>query len=134
MDRMMLEKRKIVEEGEVERIIEDEFPKKLDDSGCFLLPFKVNGTTPLNALSDTRDSLSVMPYKLYKLIGLGKAISANVDLVMVDNYRMSPFWTYGVIIDNGRVTMVIDDNVVKHVNHAKQKGKDVDDEGSDEED
>ncbi|GJS56254.1 hypothetical protein Tco_0999442 [Tanacetum coccineum] len=76
MDRMMLEKRKIVEEGEVERIIEDEFPKKLDDSGCFLV----------------------------------------------------------TIQNNGRVTMVIDDNVVKHVNHAKKKGKDVDDEGSDEED
>ena len=61
IDRMKLEKRKIVEEQKVARIMEDGLPKKLDDPGCFVLPLKVNDTTPLNALANIGESVSVMP-------------------------------------------------------------------------
>ncbi|GKD95968.1 retrovirus-related pol polyprotein from transposon TNT 1-94 [Tanacetum coccineum] len=56
----------------------------MDKRRNYIVPLKVNGTTPINALADTRASNSVMHYKLYKVLGLGKACPSNDKLLMAD--------------------------------------------------
>nr|GEW62859.1 putative ribonuclease H-like domain, chromo domain-like protein [Tanacetum cinerariifolium] len=65
--------------------IEDGLPKKMKDPENYVVPLKVNGATPINALADTVESFSIMPYKLYKVLGLGKACPSNDKLLMADN-------------------------------------------------
>nr|GEV25890.1 hypothetical protein [Tanacetum cinerariifolium] len=66
MDKNILEMKEEIEEEDVAKIIEEVLPKKMDDPRNCIMPLKVNGTTPINALVDTKASVSVMPYKRYK--------------------------------------------------------------------
>ncbi|GKB38443.1 putative ribonuclease H-like domain-containing protein [Tanacetum coccineum] len=84
MGRAMLENKDHREE-ERERIIEKGLPKKLSDSGNFILPVRVNGVTHLSVLADTRASVSVLPYSLYKNLGLGNPRLYYFDLTMANN-------------------------------------------------
>nr|GEZ13578.1 hypothetical protein [Tanacetum cinerariifolium] len=85
MDKKILEMKVEIKEEEVAKIIEEGLPKKMDDHKNYIVPLKVNSTTPINALANTEASVSVMPYKLYKVLGLGKACPSNDKLLMVDN-------------------------------------------------
>nr|GEW73758.1 hypothetical protein [Tanacetum cinerariifolium] len=147
MDKRRLEMKEEIEEEEVAKIIEGGLPKKMDDLENYIVPLKVNGTTSINALADTGTSVSFMPYKLYKVLGHGKAPS-NDKLLMADNTIEK---AYGKV-RNVRLKirfqaylcdfqvlhiqgiMTIEDGVVKHVYHAKKRNKIVVDEDSDEED
>ncbi|GKF24480.1 putative ribonuclease H-like domain, chromo domain-like protein, partial [Tanacetum coccineum] len=84
LDKKRLEKKEEIEEEEVAKIIEG-LPRKIDDTRNYIVPLKVNGTTPLNALADICASVSVTPYKLQKVLGLGKACPSNDKLLMADN-------------------------------------------------
>ncbi|GKA56905.1 agenet domain-containing protein [Tanacetum coccineum] len=102
---------------------------------------EVNGTTPINALADTKASDSVMHYKLYKVLGLGKACPSNDKLLMADKTIAKAYGNVrnmrlqiGFQAYNGSGIMMVDDGVVKHIYHAKKRNKIVADEDSDEED
>ncbi|GJU24730.1 agenet domain-containing protein [Tanacetum coccineum] len=84
MDKRRLQMKGEIEEEEVAKIIEGGLPKKMDDPRNNIVPLKVNGTTLINALANTGASVSVMPYKIYKVLGLRKAPS-NDKLLMADN-------------------------------------------------
>ena len=75
------------DEVERERIVENGLPKKMSDPGNFVLPIKVNGTTPMYALADTGSSVSVMPYPLYQRLGLCNPQPNQSNLTMADNSK-----------------------------------------------
>ncbi|GKC06993.1 hypothetical protein Tco_0998603 [Tanacetum coccineum] len=66
-------------------IMELGLPKKICDPGNFVLPVEVNGTIEMNALTDTRASVSVLPYCLFMNLGLGDPKPYNSNLTMADN-------------------------------------------------
>nr|GEW62209.1 hypothetical protein [Tanacetum cinerariifolium] len=123
-------------EEDKERIIEHGLPKKLGDPSNFTFPVRVNGTTQLSALADTGASVSVMPYSLYKNLGLCNPHPYHSNLTMLDNTQAKamgevrnvrlgrPFLrTCGALIDMRRGTMTIDDRVIKHTYYPKPRVK-----------
>ncbi|GKA06425.1 kinase-like domain-containing protein [Tanacetum coccineum] len=79
-----LNKQKFSEEEKV-GIIEHGLPKKMCDPRNYVLPVKINGVVEMVALVDTRASVSVLPYSLYKDLGLGDLRPCQTNLTMVDN-------------------------------------------------
>nr|GEV27254.1 reverse transcriptase domain-containing protein [Tanacetum cinerariifolium] len=93
MGRARLENKDHTEEDR-ERILKNGFPKKMCDLGIFVLLIRVNSTTSLSALADTRASL------------------------------IGPFLrTCGAMIYMGRGTMTIDDGVIKHTYYPQPRTK-----------
>lgn len=91
LDGVMLAKSKLednsFDEVEERRIIENGLPKKMNDPGNFVLPVKINVTTPLYALADTGSSVSIMPYPSYQKLGLRDPKPKNSKLTMADNSK-----------------------------------------------
>ena len=85
VEKMKLDKKSMVEEEEEEKVKDKGLPKKKEDPGNCLIPLKVNGNPAINVLADTGASVSVIPYKLYKLLELGRACPSNDVLLMADN-------------------------------------------------
>ncbi|GJT01007.1 hypothetical protein Tco_0822176 [Tanacetum coccineum] len=79
-----LNKKEFSEEDKV-GIIEHGLPKKMCDPGNYVLPIKINGVVEMVALVDTRASVSVLPYSLYKDLGLGDPRPYQTNLTMADN-------------------------------------------------
>ncbi|GJV70273.1 zinc finger, CCHC-type containing protein [Tanacetum coccineum] len=132
MNKKRFEMKKEIEEEEVAKIIKEGLPKNMDDPENYIVPLKVNSTTPINALADTGASVSVMPYKLYKVLGLGKACPSNDKLLMADNTIVRAYGTVRNVrlqigfhdyLYNGKGIMTIDDGVVNHVYHVKKRNK-----------
>ncbi|GJY62108.1 zinc finger, CCHC-type containing protein [Tanacetum coccineum] len=113
-------------------------PKKMCDQGNFALPMKVNGTIEMNALADTGESVSVLPYCLFMNLGLEdpKPYNTPVDIPVDKEQECQeldkeltlllgcPFWrTCGAVIDMGRGTLCIDDGVIRHTYFPKLRAK-----------
>ncbi|GKB74610.1 hypothetical protein Tco_0936022 [Tanacetum coccineum] len=79
-----LNKKEFSEEDKV-GIIEHGLPKKMCDPGNYVLPVKINGVVEMVALVDTRASVSVLPYSLYKDLGLRDPRPYQTNLTMADN-------------------------------------------------
>ncbi|GJR73304.1 putative ribonuclease H-like domain-containing protein [Tanacetum coccineum] len=56
-----------------------------DPGNMFVLPVSMNGTVQMNALADTRASVSVLPFSLYKNLGLSDPRPYHSNLTMADN-------------------------------------------------
>nr|GEU68346.1 hypothetical protein [Tanacetum cinerariifolium] len=67
------------------RIVKHGLPNKMYDPGNFLLPVRVNGTIEMSALADTRASVSVFSYRLFKNLGLSYPKPYNSSLTMAGN-------------------------------------------------
>nr|GEW21077.1 hypothetical protein [Tanacetum cinerariifolium] len=105
---------------EKSRLMEHGLPKKLCDPANFVLPVHVNGTTQMN----TGASVSVLPYALYKNLGLSDPRPYHSNLTMVDNTQAKAMEeTCGAIIDMGHGTMTIDDGVTRHTYFPKPRAK-----------
>nr|GEW15681.1 hypothetical protein [Tanacetum cinerariifolium] len=66
-------------------IIEHGLPKKICDLGNYVFPMKINCVVEMVALVDTRASVRVLPYSLYKDLGLGDPRPYQTNLTMADN-------------------------------------------------
>ena len=53
-------------------ILQNRLPQKLKDPGSFTIPYLIGGLSVNNALADLGASINVMPYKMFKQLGLGK--------------------------------------------------------------
>ncbi|GJZ20625.1 DNA-directed DNA polymerase [Tanacetum coccineum] len=84
MGRARLENKEFSDE-EKSRLIKHGLPKKLCDPGNFVIPVRINGTTQMSALADTRASVSVLPYTLYKNLWLSDPRPYHSNLTMADN-------------------------------------------------
>nr|GEY33458.1 hypothetical protein [Tanacetum cinerariifolium] len=65
----------------------NELPPKEKDPGSFVLPCIIGNTMVSNALADLRASISVMPFSMFKRIGLGNPILVNMDNNPFPNYE-----------------------------------------------
>ncbi|GJW98867.1 hypothetical protein Tco_0180675 [Tanacetum coccineum] len=79
-----LNKKEFSEEEKV-GIIEHNLPKKMCDPRNYVLPVKINGVVEMVALVNIRTSVSVLPYSLYKYLGLGDPRPYQMNLIMADN-------------------------------------------------
>ncbi|GKB18907.1 DNA-directed DNA polymerase, partial [Tanacetum coccineum] len=84
MGRARLENKNFGDE-EKDRLIENGLPKKMYDPGNFVLSVQVNKTTQLSALADMGASMSVLPYTLFKNLGLSDPRPYQSNLTMADN-------------------------------------------------
>nr|GEV74236.1 hypothetical protein [Tanacetum cinerariifolium] len=115
-----LNKKEFSEEEKV-GIIKLGLPKKMYDPRNYVLPVKINGVVEMVALVDTEASVSVLPYSLYKDLGLGDPRPYRTNLIMADNMQVEAMGE--VVIDMGRGTLCIDDGVICHTYFPKPRTK-----------
>ncbi|GJZ14808.1 reverse transcriptase domain-containing protein [Tanacetum coccineum] len=82
-------KKRIAEEQE-KMFLKNELPSKEKDLGSFILPFIIGNMTVSNALADLGASISVMPFSLFKRLGLGNPKPIRMLIEMVDKSMQSP--------------------------------------------
>ncbi|GKC18394.1 homeodomain-like protein [Tanacetum coccineum] len=70
-------------------ILQNELPPKEKDPGSFILPCAIGTTTVSNALADMGASISIMPFSLFKLMGLGNPKPINMVIEMADRSMQS---------------------------------------------
>nr|GEW43223.1 hypothetical protein [Tanacetum cinerariifolium] len=68
----------------------NELPPKEKDPRSFILPFTIGNTTVNNALADLGASIIVMPYFMFKHLGLGTHTPINMVIEMADRFMQSP--------------------------------------------
>ncbi|GJY16334.1 DNA damage-inducible protein 1-like protein [Tanacetum coccineum] len=71
-------------------VLQNELPPKEKDPGSFLLPCIIGNTTVSNALADLGSSISVMPFSLFKRLGLWNPRPVNMVIEMADRSMQSP--------------------------------------------
>ncbi|GKA46269.1 retrovirus-related pol polyprotein from transposon TNT 1-94 [Tanacetum coccineum] len=71
-------------------ILQNELPPKEKDPGSFILPRVIGTTTVSNALADLGASISIMPFSLFKRLGLGNPKPINMVIEMADRSMQSP--------------------------------------------
>ncbi|GKD50518.1 hypothetical protein Tco_1279494 [Tanacetum coccineum] len=72
------------------KVLQNELPSKEKDPGSFILPFIIDNMTVSNALADLGASISVMPFSLFKRLGLGNPKPIRILIEMVDKSMQSP--------------------------------------------
>nr|GEV70448.1 hypothetical protein [Tanacetum cinerariifolium] len=71
-------------------VLQNELPPKEKDPGSFNLPCTIGTTTLSNALADLEASISIMPFSLFKRLGLGNPKPINMVIEMADRSMQSP--------------------------------------------
>ncbi|GJV90058.1 homeodomain-like protein [Tanacetum coccineum] len=71
-------------------ILQNELPLKEKDPGSFILPCTIGTTTVSNALADLEASISIMPFSLFKRMGLGNPKPVNMVIEIADRFMQSP--------------------------------------------
>ncbi|GKB26802.1 glutathione S-transferase T3-like protein [Tanacetum coccineum] len=68
-------------------VLQNELPHKEKDPRSFVLPCIIGNTTVSNALADLGASISVMPFSMFKRLGLGNPRPVNMDNNLFPNYE-----------------------------------------------
>ncbi|XP_070042582.1 uncharacterized protein [Nicotiana tomentosiformis] len=69
---------------------------KLEDPGAFTIPCIIGSTNFAKALCDLGESINLMPYSVFKTLGIGPPRATSMRLQMVDRTRKRPL---GIIDD-----------------------------------
>ncbi|KAK5772890.1 hypothetical protein PVK06_049192 [Gossypium arboreum] len=83
---LLANKRKLDEASHVElnavcsAILKNKLSKKLKDPGSFTIPCLIGSLDVNNALADLGASINVMPYKMFKQLGLGKPKQTGMSI------------------------------------------------------
>jgi len=83
---LLTNKHRIDEEHHVElnatcsTILQNRLPQKLKDPGSFTIPCLIDNLHINNALADLGASINVMPYSLFKRLGLGKPKQTRMSI------------------------------------------------------
>ncbi|PIN00194.1 DNA-directed DNA polymerase [Handroanthus impetiginosus] len=81
---------------ECSAIIQNKLPPKLKDPGSFTIPCTIGTHFSGRALCDLGASINLMPYSIYRTLGLGKAKPTSITLQLADRSLTYP---KGVIED-----------------------------------
>ena len=87
---ILVNKRKFDEASHVElnavcsAILQNKLPHKLKDPGSFTIPCLIGSLDVNNALADLGASINVMPYKMFKQLGLGKPKQTRMSIQLAD--------------------------------------------------
>nr|GEU58298.1 retrovirus-related Pol polyprotein from transposon TNT 1-94 [Tanacetum cinerariifolium] len=71
-------------------VLQNKLPPKEKDPGRFVLPCIIGNTTVSNALTDLEASMSVIPFSMFKCLGLGNPRPVNMVIEMADRSMKSP--------------------------------------------
>ncbi|GJV34170.1 hypothetical protein Tco_1394570 [Tanacetum coccineum] len=71
-------------------LLQNQLPPKEEDPGSFILPCSIGRLDFNNALSDLGASISIMPFSMYKHLGMGKLEPINIVIEMADNTKNIP--------------------------------------------
>ncbi|GJT98970.1 retrovirus-related pol polyprotein from transposon TNT 1-94 [Tanacetum coccineum] len=71
-------------------VLQNELPLKEKDPKSFILPCIIGNMTVSNALADLGASISVMPFSLFKRLGLGNPKPVRMLIEMADKSMQSP--------------------------------------------
>ncbi|GJZ28104.1 zinc knuckle CX2CX4HX4C containing protein [Tanacetum coccineum] len=79
-------------ETQEDEIMEDSkwLPPKEEDPGSFILPYSIERLDFNNALADLGPSISIMPFFMYKRLGIGNIKPINMVIEMADNTKSFP--------------------------------------------
>ncbi|GKC93926.1 homeodomain-like protein [Tanacetum coccineum] len=69
---------------------QNRLPPKETDPGSFILPCIIINHSMSNALADLGESISIMPYSLFKRLGLGSLKPIKMTIEMADRSMQSP--------------------------------------------
>ncbi|KAK5844655.1 hypothetical protein PVK06_000795 [Gossypium arboreum] len=87
---LLANKRKLDEASHVElnavcsAILKNKLPNKLKDPRSFTIPCLIGSLDVYNALADLGASINVIPYKMFKQIGLGKPKQTRMSIQLAD--------------------------------------------------
>ncbi|GJV75247.1 putative reverse transcriptase, RNA-dependent DNA polymerase [Tanacetum coccineum] len=70
--------------------LQNKLPSKETDPGSFILPCIIENHSTSNALADLGASISVMPYSLFKRLGLGSLKPIKMTIEMANRSMQSP--------------------------------------------
>ncbi|KAG8502588.1 hypothetical protein CXB51_000003 [Gossypium anomalum] len=88
--KLLANKRKLDEASHVElnavcsAILQNKLPNKLKDPGSFTIHCLIRSLDVNNALADLGASINVMPYKMFKQLGLGKPKQTRMSIQLAD--------------------------------------------------
>ncbi|GKE60650.1 hypothetical protein Tco_1511017, partial [Tanacetum coccineum] len=68
----------------------NQLPPKEEDPGSFILPCSIRRLDFNNTLADLGASISIMPFSMYKRLGMGKLEPINMVIEMTDNTKSIP--------------------------------------------
>ncbi|GJY69208.1 hypothetical protein Tco_0472190 [Tanacetum coccineum] len=71
-------------------LLQNHLPPKEQDPGSFILPCSIGKLDFKNALADLGASISIMPFSMYKRLGIGKLKPINMLIEMADNTKCAP--------------------------------------------
>ncbi|GKA94429.1 homeodomain-like protein, partial [Tanacetum coccineum] len=71
-------------------VLQNELQPKEKYPRSFILPYAIGTTTLSNALADLGASISIMPFSLFKRLGLGNPRQINMVIEMADRSMQSP--------------------------------------------
>ena len=69
---------------QVSAIIQCKTPVKYKDSGCLTISINIGGTCVEKALLDLGASVNLLPYSMYKQLGLGELKPTSITLSLAD--------------------------------------------------
>ncbi|KAK5835654.1 hypothetical protein PVK06_011348 [Gossypium arboreum] len=87
---LLANKRKLDEASHMElnpvcsAILQNKLPNKLKDPGSFTIPCLIGSLDFNYALADLGASINVMPYKMFKQLGLGKPKQTRMSIQLAD--------------------------------------------------
>nr|GEU63696.1 hypothetical protein [Tanacetum cinerariifolium] len=70
-------------------LLKNQLPLKDQDPGSFILSYSIERLDFNNALADLGASISIMPFSMYKCLGMGKLKPINMVIEMADNTKNS---------------------------------------------
>ncbi|GKB61318.1 reverse transcriptase domain-containing protein [Tanacetum coccineum] len=106
----------------------NKLPSKKKDPGSFTIPCNIGQLHIDNALADLGASISLMPYTMYKKLGLGEPKATRMSLELADRPFLA---TARVMIDvfNKKITLRVgDDEVIFDVDQSIKRPTTKDDE------
>ncbi|GKC32091.1 putative reverse transcriptase domain-containing protein, partial [Tanacetum coccineum] len=68
----------------------NQLPPKEKDTGSFILPCSIGRLDFNNALADLGASISIMPFSMYKRLGIGKLETIKMNIELADNSKCIP--------------------------------------------
>ncbi|GKD34084.1 zinc knuckle CX2CX4HX4C containing protein, partial [Tanacetum coccineum] len=66
----------------------NQLPPKEEDPRCFILPYSIGRLDFNNVLADLVASINIMPFSMYKRLGMGKIEPINMVIEMEDNTKI----------------------------------------------
>ncbi|KAK5838672.1 hypothetical protein PVK06_007407 [Gossypium arboreum] len=75
---------------ECSAILQNKLPTKLNDPGSFTIPCLIGSLNIEKALADLSASINLMPYKMFKQLGLGEPKPTRMSIQLVDRFVKYP--------------------------------------------